>query len=670
MALRTRPTQFPSSASGVATEQITAASRLVSYLTGFAVQPNKAIVGGNAFAHESGIHQDGVIKNPLTYEIMTPQSVGLSGSQLTIGKLSGRRGLQGKLKELGYELEGEALDEIYRQAVALADAKKEVTDADLMALVEQRASEVPAVVALVGWSVTSSHGGNATGTVTLTIDGEERTAEATGNGPVNALFGAVDEALQPVLGWHPDARPSTRSRRSRRARTPRARCWSAAVARRTRARARSSSSGHGLSTNIIEASLDALPRGGQQAPRRRDQRRRGRVRRAAHRRGPPVTETVTTYRIATIPGDGVGPEVVAAARRVVDAAGAAFGFAVDWTEFLVGGVAIDTYGVAIRPEDVTACGEADAILLGAVGGPKWSDPSATVRPEQALFALRGGLGLYANLRPVSVHPALVGVLAAAARAARRRRHAHRPRADRRDLLRRADARRRARRAPARRSTRCRTRDARSRGSSGSRSSSRARRREPRDVGRQGQRARDVAPVADASPTRSPRDYPDVTLAPPARRLVRDAARPPAGRLRRHRHREPVRRHPVRRGGGPRRAASGCCRRRRSASAGPRTARSGCTSRSTAPRRTSPARTSRTRSGRSCRRRCCCGCRSGRDDAASAIESRRRRARSTTAGGPATWPIRPTRPTASSWSARPRSRPRSSRRSRRRAGVAA
>ena len=117
--------------------------------------------------------------------------------------------------------------------------------------------------------------------------------------------------------------------------------------------------------------------------------------------------TDTTYRVATIPGDGVGPEVVAAARRVVDAAGAVFGFKVEWTEFLVGGAAIDTYGVAIRPEDVAACGEADAILLGAVGGPKWSDPSAPVRPEQALFALRGELGLFANLRPVKVHPALV-----------------------------------------------------------------------------------------------------------------------------------------------------------------------------------------------------------------------------------------------------------------------
>ena len=84
-----------------------------------------------------------MIKNPLTYEIMTPQSVGLAGSQLTIGKLSGRRGLQGKLRELGHDLEGEALDAIYRQAIELADAKKEVTDADLLALVEQRAAEVP-----------------------------------------------------------------------------------------------------------------------------------------------------------------------------------------------------------------------------------------------------------------------------------------------------------------------------------------------------------------------------------------------------------------------------------------------------------------------------------------------------------------------------------------------
>jgi 3-isopropylmalate dehydrogenase len=117
--------------------------------------------------------------------------------------------------------------------------------------------------------------------------------------------------------------------------------------------------------------------------------------------------TETAYRLAAIPGDGVGPEVVAAARRVLDAAGAAFGFAVEWTEVLAGGAAIDAHGIAIRDEDVARCGDADAVLLGAVGGPKWDNPGARVRPEQALFALRGGLGLFANLRPVSVHPALV-----------------------------------------------------------------------------------------------------------------------------------------------------------------------------------------------------------------------------------------------------------------------
>jgi 2-isopropylmalate synthase len=255
MALRTRPTQFPELGSGVQTEQLTAASRLVSYLTGFTIQPNKAIVGGNAFAHESGIHQDGVIKNPLTYEIMTPQSVGLAGSQLTIGKLSGRKGLQGKLHELGHDLEGDALDIIYRQAISLADVKKEVTDADLLALVEQRASEVPASVQLVGWSVTSSHGGNATGSVSLTVNGEDRTAEATGNGPVDALYSAVDQALQPVLGWHPvlaeweikavSAGEDAQGQVLVRCRRSSDEGPGALVV-----------SGHGLSTNIIEASID------------------------------------------------------------------------------------------------------------------------------------------------------------------------------------------------------------------------------------------------------------------------------------------------------------------------------------------------------------------------------------------------------------------------------
>ena len=256
MALRTRPNQFPELAAQVQTEQITPASRLVSYLTGFAVQPNKAIVGANAFAHESGIHQDGFLKNPLTYEIMTPQSVGLAGSTLSIGKLSGRRGLQGKLRELGHDIEGEALDAVYRSAIALADSKKDVTDADLVALVEQRKSDVPRSIELLGWNISSSSGGHSVGSVSLVVAGEAKAANATGNGPVNALFGAVDEAVQPILGWHPvlteyeikavSAGEDAQGQVLVRCRRSSDEGPGALVV-----------TGHGLSTNIIEASLEA-----------------------------------------------------------------------------------------------------------------------------------------------------------------------------------------------------------------------------------------------------------------------------------------------------------------------------------------------------------------------------------------------------------------------------
>jgi 2-isopropylmalate synthase len=260
MALRTRAGEFDDTATRIATEQITAASRLVSYLTGFVVQPNKAVVGANAFAHESGIHQDGFLKNPLTYEIMTPQSVGLAGSTLSIGKLSGRRGLQGKLAELGHDLEGAALDAIYREAVALADAKKEVTDADLLALVEQHTAESPLAAAqeqvrLEGWSVSSSHGGSSKGNVALVVRGQPRTAEASGNGPVDALFGAVDQAVEPALGWRPvlteyDIRAVTAGEDAQGQVTVRCR---RSTDEGPKARV---VTGHGLSTNIIEASIE------------------------------------------------------------------------------------------------------------------------------------------------------------------------------------------------------------------------------------------------------------------------------------------------------------------------------------------------------------------------------------------------------------------------------
>jgi 3-isopropylmalate dehydrogenase len=127
----------------------------------------------------------------------------------------------------------------------------------------------------------------------------------------------------------------------------------------------------------------------------------------AEGRGDDPSRPREVYRVATIPGDGVGPDVLASGCRILEAAGRAFGFGFDWGPLVVGGAAIDAYGIPIREEDLALAHASDAVFLGAVGGPRWSDPNAAVRPEQALFALRGGLELFANLRPVSVHPALM-----------------------------------------------------------------------------------------------------------------------------------------------------------------------------------------------------------------------------------------------------------------------
>ena len=117
-------------------------------------------------------------------------------------------------------------------------------------------------------------------------------------------------------------------------------------------------------------------------------------------------EGTPTYNVVKIPGDGIGPEIVDATLTVLDAAAEQFGFGIEWTEVLAGGIAIDAYGEAVRDEDLDVMLKSDAVFLGAVGGPKWDDPAASVRPEQGLLKIRKTLGLYANLRPVSVEPSL------------------------------------------------------------------------------------------------------------------------------------------------------------------------------------------------------------------------------------------------------------------------
>jgi len=119
-----------------------------------------------------------------------------------------------------------------------------------------------------------------------------------------------------------------------------------------------------------------------------------------------VTQDMPIYRLVVVPGDGIGPEVIAGGRRVLEATGRLFGFGFEWTKMLIGGVAIDAYGVSLRDEDLAACAAADAVYFGSIGDPKYDDPKLKVRPEQALLALRKGLGLYANLRPVTIYPVL------------------------------------------------------------------------------------------------------------------------------------------------------------------------------------------------------------------------------------------------------------------------
>jgi len=193
MALRTRHDIMPYS-NEIVTEDITKASRLVSGVTGFNVQPNKAIVGANAFAHEAGIHQDGVLKDSRTYEIMTPESVGLTTNKLVLGKHSGRHAFNEKLKDLGYDIGDNARQDAFRRFKVLADLKKDVFDEDIIALVDDEVLHSDDRIQVVALEINCGTVHNPPkASLTLSIDGEERACDGTGDGPVDAAFNCIKE---------------------------------------------------------------------------------------------------------------------------------------------------------------------------------------------------------------------------------------------------------------------------------------------------------------------------------------------------------------------------------------------------------------------------------------------------------------------------------------------
>ncbi len=190
MAIKTRADVLPFY-TDIDASLLMRASKLVAAVSAFPVQYNKAIVGKNAFAHESGIHQDGVLKNAQTYEIMRPEDVGVKSTSLVMGKHSGRHAFREKLISLGFELGDNALQDAFRRFKDLADRKKHVFDEDIAALVEDEMTQQSESIRLVALTVIAGTGGPQKAVVTLDIDGAHQTKEATGDGPVDAMFKAI-----------------------------------------------------------------------------------------------------------------------------------------------------------------------------------------------------------------------------------------------------------------------------------------------------------------------------------------------------------------------------------------------------------------------------------------------------------------------------------------------
>jgi 2-isopropylmalate synthase len=190
MALRTRSDIFHAD-TRINTEEIIRSSKLVTKITGISVQPNKAIVGANAFAHESGIHQDGLLKEKTTYEIIRPESIGLLSAKLVLGKHSGRHAFKTRLKDLGYDLTSEELNSAFERFKRLADQKKDIFDEDIEALITEEVTKVPEVYSLIDLSITSGINQKPTATVKLKVGEEVIDRMEYGDGPVDAIYKAI-----------------------------------------------------------------------------------------------------------------------------------------------------------------------------------------------------------------------------------------------------------------------------------------------------------------------------------------------------------------------------------------------------------------------------------------------------------------------------------------------
>ena len=194
MAIRTRNDLMPFE-TNIKTEQLSKTSKLVSAVTGFPVQFNKAIVGKNAFAHEAGIHQDGMLKNAKTYEIMTPESVGVSESNLVMGKHSGRHAFKQKVIELGYSVGDNAIEEAFENFKSLADKKKNLYDEDIAAIIEDQAIRINDNISLIDLQVIAGTKGPQKATISLEIFGDTKEITSTGDGPVDAIFNGLSELI-------------------------------------------------------------------------------------------------------------------------------------------------------------------------------------------------------------------------------------------------------------------------------------------------------------------------------------------------------------------------------------------------------------------------------------------------------------------------------------------